>query len=212
MQKRNLIYLRNYNRATLMNYDLLLEHVAKHIVLTAEEEDYFLNLFQPKTLKQKHFLYHEGDIHKGQAFVTKGCLRSYAIDHNGFEHILQFAPPGWWIGDMQSVLNQQPGKLSVDAVENSELLFIYKTDLDKLFEHIPKFERYFRLLLERSVITYQNRLLDNLSLTARERYENFCRYYPSLILQLPQKQVASFIGVTPEFLSKMLNKPAATAK
>lgn len=192
-----------------MNYDLLLEHVNRHITLTAAEEDYFLNLFQPRVLKQKQFLYHEGDIHKGQAFVTSGCLRSYAIDHNGFEHILQFAPAGWWIGDMESLLDQQPGKLSIDAVDHTEMLFLYKNDLDELFKQIPKFERHFRLLLERSMVTYQNRLLDNLSLTAKERYENFCRHYPTLILQLPQKQVASYIGVTPEFLSKMLNKTAA---
>lgn len=189
-----------------MNYDLLLQHVNRHIALTAQEEEYFLELFQPKVLKQKQFLFHEGDVHKGQAFVTRGCMRSYAIDHNGFEHILQFAPPGWWIGDMQSLLDQQPGKLTIDAVENSEILFIYKTDLDALFEQIPKFERYFRQLLERSIVTYQNRLLDSLSLTAKDRYDNFCKQYPTLIQQLPQKQVASYIGVTPEFLSKMLNK------
>ncbi|RYZ45063.1 MAG: Crp/Fnr family transcriptional regulator [Sphingobacteriales bacterium] len=195
-----------------MNYELLLQHVKQHIELSGEEEEYFLGLFQPRALKARHFLYHEGDISKGQAFVTSGCLRSYAIDQNGFEHILQFAPAGWWIGDMHSLIHQQPGKLTIDAVENSEMLFVYKTDLGELFQRIPKFEHYFRVLLERSLITYQNRLLDNLSLTARERYENFCRHYPTLIQQLPQKQVASYIGVTPEFLSRMLSKPATVAK
>lgn len=208
-----MIYLRKTPLySTTMNYELLLQHVNKHITLNREEEEFFLDLFQPRAVKQKQFLYHEGDIHKGQAFVTNGCLRSYAIDHNGFEHILQFAPTGWWIGDMQSLLDQQPGKLTIDAVENSEMLIIQKTDLDQLFDRIPKFERYFRRLLERSLITYQNRLLDNLSLSAKERYEHFCQQYPTLILQLPQKQVASYIGVTPEFLSKMLNRLQPAAK
>lgn len=190
-----------------MAYELLLQHINKHVTLDAGEEELLLSLFQFRKLKAKQFLYHEGELHKGQAFVTEGCLRSYTLDHNGFEHILQFAPPGWWIGDMQSLLEQSPAKLNIDAVQNSAYLFITRSDLDRLYLEIPQLERYFRQLLERSLVTYQNRLLDNLSLSARERYENFCRSYPSLILELPQKQVASFIGVTPEFLSKMLNQP-----
>ncbi len=192
-----------------MHYELLLQHINRHISLDTEEEDFLLGLLQLRQLKARQFLYHEGELHQGQAFVTDGCLRSYAIDHNGFEHILQFAPPGWWIGDMQSLVEKVPAKLNIDAVQNSTFLFITRSDLDRLYERIPKLERHFRLLLERSLITYQNRLLDNLSLSAKERYENFCRAYPSLILELPQKQVASYIGVTPEFLSKMLNQPAS---
>lgn len=190
-------------------YALLLEHIGRHLTLSAAEEERILELFQVRTLKAKQFLYHEGDIHKSQAFVVSGCLRSYAVDHNGFEHILQFAPPGWWIGDMQSLLEQAPGKLNIDAIQPSTFLLIGRNDLEQLYLDIPGMERHFRKLLERSVVTYQNRLLDNLSLSARERYENFCRAYPSLIRELPQKQVASYIGVTPEFLSRMLNQPAS---
>jgi len=189
------------------HHELLLQHVQRNISLDPGEETFFLGLFQLKKLKARQFLYYEGELHKGQAFVTSGCLRSYATDQNGFEHILQFAPKGWWITDMQSLTGQQPGKLSIDAVEASELLFISRADMELLYERIPRFERHFRLLLERSLITYQNRLLDNLSLTARERYASFCRRYPSLIQSLPQKKVAAYIGVTPEFLSKMLNQP-----
>ncbi len=190
-----------------MAYELLLQHINRHISLSPGEEELLLSLFRPRQLKPKQFLYHEGEIHKGQAFVTEGCLRSYTLDHNGFEHILQFAPAGWWIGDMQSLLDQSPAKLNINAVQKSDILFITRNDLDGLYLQIPAMERYFRQLLERSLVTYQNRLLDTLSLTARERYENFCRAYPTLIFELPQKYIASFIGVTPEFLSKMLNQP-----
>lgn len=190
-------------------YTLLLEHMGQHLNLNAEEEELLLGLFQERSLKPKQFLHHEGDIQKSQVFVTSGCLRSYTIDHNGFEHILQFAPAGWWIADMQSLLDQAPGKLNIDAIQASTFLQISRSDLEKLYDEIPGMERHFRMLLERSVVTYQNRLLDSLSLSARERYENFCKAYPSLILELPQKQVASYIGVTPEFLSRMLKQPVS---
>lgn len=189
-----------------MELHLLLTHIAKYTELTPQEEDLLMESVHEKKLNQKQFLFREGDIHKGQAFVTKGCLRAYTIDNNGFEHIIQFAPEGWWIADIQSILNQTGGKLNIEAVEHSELLFLYKNDIDKLLTQIPKLERYFRLLLERSLASYQNRIIDNLSLNAKERYTSFCQYYPSLIQRLPQKHIAAYIGVTPEFLSKMLNR------
>lgn len=191
-----------------MMYDLLLKNIAMHIVLSKEEEEHLVSLFKNKKVKKKQFLFREGDIHKNVVFVTAGCLRSYSIDKNGFEHILQFAPPGWWIGDMHSLITQQPGTLFIDAVDDSEILLLLKSDLDKLYAAIPKLERFFRILAENSLATYQHRLIDYLSLPAMERYNNFCQLYPSLIEHLPQKQVAAYIGVTPEFLSKMLHKVA----
>jgi CRP-like cAMP-binding protein len=190
-----------------MKSDLLFQHINQHIQLTADEKDYVSVLLQHKKLKRKQILYQEGDIHKYLVFVTEGCLRSYSIDHNGFEHILQFAPPGWWIGDMHSFNTQTSGVLNIDAVDKSEIIMIARADVDKLYLEIPKFERMFRILAENSIATYQHRMIDSLSLTAMERYDNFCKTYPSLIQCLPQKQVAAYIGVTPEFLSKMLNRP-----
>jgi CRP-like cAMP-binding protein len=191
-----------------MDFSLLLEHVFKHITLTQEEQSYFVSLLNEKKLKKKQYLDQEGDISKGPAFVTRGILRSYSLDKNGFEHVIQFAPPGWWIGDMYSIVKQKPGRLYVDAIEDSEILWLWKSDLDKLYSSIPKFERFFRILAENAIVAFENRLISNLSLPAIERYEQFCSVYPSLIESLPQKQVASYIGVTPEFLSKMLNSPA----
>ncbi|MES1216712.1 MAG: Crp/Fnr family transcriptional regulator [Bacteroidota bacterium] len=188
-----------------MAADLILKNFAKHITLTKEQETYLLSLLQNKKIKKKHFLSQEGDLSKGPVFVTEGILRSYTIDKNGFEHILQFAPPGWWMVDMYSFITDQPGKLSIDAIENTEVLLLPKKALDKLYSDIPAFERFFRILAEKALVTFQQRLMDSLSLTAKERYTNFCKLYPSLIECLPQKQVAAYIGVTPEFLSKMLN-------
>lgn len=105
-----------------------------------------------------------------------------------------------------AIINQQPGILSIDAIDDSDILLVLKTDLDKLYMAVSKLERLFRILAENSLATYQHRLIDNLSLSALERYTNFCQLYPSLIERLPQKQIASYIGVTPEFLSKMLRR------
>lgn len=191
-----------------MDTTLLLKNIAMHISLTAEEEAYFASFMQYKNIRRKHFLYQEGEVNTFQAFVVKGCLRSYSIDKNGFEHVLQFAPPGWWIGDMQSMIAQEPGTLYIDAIDDTAIILLFRSDLEKIYTAIPKFERFFRILAENALATYQHRLIGNLSLPAKERYENFCRLYPSLIQSLPQKQVAAYIGVTPEFLSKMLNQPS----
>jgi len=188
-----------------MEYGLLLQNIAKHIQLSADEEKYFLSLWQTKKLRRKQFLQQEGEVTKNVVFVVSGLLRMYSIDKNGFEHILQFAPPGWWIGDIKSYLSQQPGNLYIDTLEDCEILLMEKDQLDQLYGNVPSFERFFRILAENSLATYQQRLIDILSLPAIERYNNFCRLYPSLIECLPQKQVASYIGVTPEFLSKMLS-------
>jgi CRP/FNR family transcriptional regulator, anaerobic regulatory protein len=189
-----------------MHYDLLLQHISKHISLDKEEEGQIIAQLKGRKLRKKQFLLQEGDVQRQRAFVTTGCLRSYSIDKNGFEHVLQFAPAGWWIGDMRSYIMQEPGILNIDAIEDSELLLLSKEAVDQLFLTIPKLERLFRILTENSLATYQQRLIDNLSLPAIERYNNFCRLYPSLIELLPQKQIASYIGVTPEFLSKMLRQ------
>jgi CRP-like cAMP-binding protein len=198
-------------KAFQLNYDLLLEHISEQVSLSAGEAEQLLSRLAEKKVKKKQVLLREGDIQKHALFVTAGCLRSYSIDKNGFEHVLQFAPPGWWIGDMQSQVTQQPGTLYIDAVDDSEVILLLKTDLDQLYTAIPKLERFFRILAENALGAYQHRLTDSLSLPAIERYGNFCRRYPSLIEKLPQKQVASYIGVTPEFLSKMLSR-ATTGK
>src|SRR5579859_3986776 len=183
-----------------MNADLFLDSIAKHVPLTGEEQVRLSSLLTFKKVKRKHFLLQEGEINRTGVFVTAGVLRLYSVDKNGFEHILQFAPPGWWIGDLTSFLRQQPSNLNVDAVDDSEVILLSKSNLEKLYETIPKLERFFRVLAENALATYQQRLVNNLSLSAKERYENFCQLYPSLIQCLPQKQVAAYIGVTPEFL------------
>lgn len=191
-----------------MDDSLLFNNFAKHISLTKAEEKYLKTLFEYKVFKSKEFLIQQGEISKQSAFVLNGCLRGYTIDSNGFEHVLSFAPKDWWIADMYSLLSQKPGNLNIEAMVDTEVALISKTNQDKMYEKVPKLERFFRIIIEKSLVAYQQRLNDNLSLTAQERYMKFCKTYPQLINDIPQKQIAAYIGVTPEFLSKLRAKQA----
>jgi CRP-like cAMP-binding protein len=193
-----------------VDYSILFKNFAKHISLTKAEEKYLMTLFEYKVIKAKDFLVQQGEVSKQSAFVLNGCLRGYTIDSNGFEHVLSFAPKDWWIADMYSLLSQKPGNLNIEAMVDTELALISKTNQDLMYEKVPKLERFFRIIIEKSLVAYQQRLNDNLSLTANERYMKFCKTYPQLINEIPQKQIAAYIGVTPEFLSKLRAKQAKT--
>ncbi len=181
----------------------ILTHIAKHISLTENEKEIFIALLTQQTLKKKQFFLKEGEICRNSAFVISGCLRAYTVDQNGFEHILQFAPADWWIADMYSWITQKAGNLNIDALETTEVFLLGRDAQEELFVKVPKFERFFRIIVEKSLVANRQRILDTMTLTAQQRYEQFCQKYPSLIFSLPQKQIAAYIGVTPEFLSKM---------
>lgn len=183
--------------------NLLLENIAKHISLTTEEQERVITFTETKTYKAKTILLKEGEICTHSFFVIKGILRSYNIDENGVEHVVSFACPGWWIADMYSFLSQRPGHLYIEVNEDAEVLLLSKENQDKLYLEVPKMERFFRILIENSLVASQQRLIDNLSYTAEARYDKFSKKYKELVNCLPQKQIASYIGVTPEFFSKM---------
>lgn len=184
-------------------YDLLIKNITKQIELSSQEEILIKSKFKLRKTKNKEILVDFGEVCTNTFFVNQGCLRSYARDSNGTEHTISFAPTDWWIGEMGSYISGEPATLSIEAIEKSEILFIEKNDYEDLFIKIPKLETVFRKLLERSVVAYQKRLIDNLSKTAEERYINFSNKFPQLVNTIPQKLIASYIGVTPEFFSKM---------
>ena len=186
--------------------DLILSNICGYIRLDDKEKAFFVSLLKPMKLKHRQMLLKEGEVCRFSSFVTQGCLRGFSVDNNGFEHVLNFAPPNWWIADMYSLISQKPGVLNIEALEDTEILTLSKTHQEELYVKIPVFERFFRIITENSLVTYQQRLLDNLSLTAEERYNNFCKRYPTLVNGLPSKQIAAYIGVTPEFFSKMRHK------
>jgi len=183
--------------------DLIIQNVSNHIRLEDDEKTVFLDMLKHHRVKRKQVLLHEGEVCRVSSFVVSGCLRGYTLDADGDEHVLSFAPPNWWMADMYSLLSQKPGTLNIEALEDTEILTLSKADQERLYAAVPRFERFFRIITENSLVAYQQRLMDNLSLTAEERYTSFCKRYPSLVNTLPAKQIASYIGVTPEFFSKM---------
>ena len=186
--------------------NLIIQNISKLITLTSEEEQLFLSKTETRQYKAKTIILNAGQVCKEGYFVNSGLLRSFNINDNIVEHVMSFACEGWWISDMYSLLSQKPGNLFIEVLENAEVVILSKENQEQLYHEIPKLERFFRILTENSLVANQERLMDNLSLTAEERFEKFCRKYPTLIQKVSQKQIASYIGVTPEFFSKMKSK------
>ncbi|MFN3756181.1 MAG: Crp/Fnr family transcriptional regulator [Flavobacterium sp.] len=185
---------------------LILDNIAKIVSLSKEEKQLFLSKIEMQQYKAKTILHNPGEICKESFFVNSGVLRSFNINDNIVEHVLHFACEGWWMGDMYSLLSQKPGNLFIEVLEDSEVVVLSKENQDQLYFEIPKLERFFRILTENSLVAHQERLMDNLSLPAEERFEKFYHKYPNLIQRIPQRHIASYIGVTPEFFSKLKKK------
>jgi CRP-like cAMP-binding protein len=184
----------------------IIDNISLHIELSDKDKELILSKIEIQQYKAKSVLLNAGEICRHSYFVNSGIVRSFNINDNIVEHVLQFACEGWWIGDMYSLLSQKPGNLFIEVNEDAEVAMLSKENQEILYQEIPKLERFFRILTENSLVAHQERLMDNLSLSAEERFEKFCNKYPTLIQKVPQKQIASYIGVTPEFFSKMKAK------
>ncbi len=186
-----------------MNFDLLLYNISRHISLTTEEAAFFSSMLKPKTLSNGEFLLREGNICKHESFVTKGCLKTYYLDENGFEHIIDFSIEEWWADDLYSLLTQTPAKSNIKAIEDTDIIQISKPDLELLYQKIPKFERFFRILFQNAYITQRDQINQALSASAEERYIAFIKQKPYAEKRFSQKDIASYLGVTPQFLSAL---------
>jgi CRP-like cAMP-binding protein len=184
-------------------YELLLEKFKEKISLTPEEEVLSKSFFTPKKIRKKQYLLQEGDVCRYVAFVEKGMLRMYTIDEKGNEHIVQFAFEGWWMADQYSLLTGEPSNFSIEAIEDCELLLLSRQAEEEMLEKIPKFEKYFRLLIQNSLIATQRRLTRTLTLTAEQRYTELIHSCPTIPQRVPQHMMASFLGITPETLSRI---------
>jgi CRP-like cAMP-binding protein len=186
--------------------DPLLNYFDQLIPLNMEEKELVGSKFHARLFRKRQYVLQEGDICTQLYFVLRGCLRMYRIDEKGGAHILQFAVENYWINDLGSFHCMKPSVLNIDALEDTVVLAIGLDDLISLFTSAPKFDRIFRVLMENSFIRLQERLLQNISSTADERYQSFLEVYPHLINRLSQIQIAAYLGVTPEFLSRLRNR------
>jgi CRP-like cAMP-binding protein len=184
-------------------FERILANVSRHIQLTPEEVTYFTSIIKSRTVRKRQYLLQAGDVNRFEIFVNAGCLRSYEVDDKGQEHIVQFAPEDWWTGDMYSFLTGEPATKNIDALEDTEVLLIEKSHLEALYVQVPKFDRFYRLLLQRAYITLERRISENLTLSAEERYNRFIERYPNLEQRLTQRHIASYLGITPESLSRI---------
>ncbi len=184
-------------------YELLAQAINEKVKLTEDEHKLCATFFTPKKLRKRQYLLQQDDVCKYTAFVEKGVLRSYTIDDKGSEHIVQLACEGWWISDLYSFLTGEPSIYNIDALEDCQLLLLAKPANEALLENVPKMERYFRILTQNALVSFQRRVVGSLSQSAEEKYNNLLNNNPDIVRRVPQHMIASFLGVTPETLSRV---------
>ncbi|MEO1054630.1 MAG: Crp/Fnr family transcriptional regulator [Bacteroidota bacterium] len=184
-----------------MNTDLIFANISKHIHLTDKEKDDIHGRLQDKAFKKNEFILRSEEACNHIYFVNSGTLRAFFLNANGKESTIMFAIKDWWITDMYCFLNELPAMVNIQAVENSSVLRLSKKNMDELYEDIPSFNKLFRILMQNAYCREQLRMIENLSLPSIVRYNNFLNQYPKIASQVPLKQVASYLGITPEFLS-----------
>ncbi len=186
-----------------MKIEPLLKYINKYVSLTQEETDFLVSKVIYRKYLKGQYLVQQGDVCKYSCFVISGCTKTFYMDEEGQEHIMMFSIEDWWTSDMSSFINQTPADFNIQYLENTELIMISYEALEELYEHIPKLERCFRQIIEKAFIASQKRIVRNLSMTAKDRYVYFRDQYPQIEQRIPQYMVASYLGITKEFLSKI---------
>ncbi|HLP36509.1 Crp/Fnr family transcriptional regulator [Lacibacter sp.] len=184
-----------------MSHQLLLDNFKNFINLTQDEEELVLEHITERRFKRGDFLNSEGEVNRFTNFITKGSARVYYIEPNGHEHIVQLGISKWWIGDFPSFITQTKASMFTEALETTEVLSFSHDQLQLVYEAVPKMERFFRLLIQNAYGAFHRRVLQSLSLDAEQRYVAFRNAYPEMDLQISQKHIASYLGMSPEFLS-----------
>ncbi|MGV4413758.1 Crp/Fnr family transcriptional regulator [Chryseobacterium sp. T1] len=183
--------------------ELFKEHVAEFVETNDIDYQLILSYFSLQKFRKRQFVIQENQNVEYVYFVKKGLLKSSFIDDLGKEHILQFASENWWISDFAAFYKQEKSTLSVECIEDSELLGITFENLDKLCNEIPKMERFFRLKSNYGYVALQKRILSLLSDSAKIRYESFCTMYPNIIQRIPKQLIANYLGLSRETLSRL---------
>lgn len=186
-----------------MNTLPLLNHFNAYRPLNSAEKEALISRVKERRIKRRQFILQENEVCQHLTFILSGCFKMYGVDAKGKEHNLQFAAENDWIVDFASLYREKPSKLYIEAMEPSLILQIYRDDLYFLYENHPIFNKNFRIIVENKYIELQNRVLQNISSTSQERYEAFLEQYPVLSNRLSNTQIASYLGITPEFLSKI---------
>jgi len=187
-------------------FNVLFKHIEDKIQFTDRDKKLVINFFKYKKLRKRQYLLQEGDMCKYISFVVQGLLKSYTVDEKGNEHISLFAWEGWWISDFSGFIFDHEAKLNIDAIEDTALLLLSKENYEKMLMEVPVMERYFRILYQNSLATKDSRLISANTHTAEEKYALFIDTYPSISQRLPQNLIASYLGLSPETISRIKRK------
>jgi CRP/FNR family transcriptional regulator, anaerobic regulatory protein len=186
--------------------EILLTYLRQRMPLTVDDVDLIQSVFIPRHLEKGELFLREGEIPKYGAFVAQGCLRSYVVDNKGKEHVVQFAPENWWLSDTNSMFHKTPTQFFMDALEPSDLLSFDLPSHLKLMQSIPGYAASFQVGFQKHAAAKDHRIIASLTATAEERFENFLKTYPTIAQRVPQHMLASYLGVTPETLSRIRKK------
>lgn len=186
-----------------MSYDVLKQNIKKNLNLSTEELEGICKYYKPFDVKKKEFLLTQGSICKFEGFVLEGCFRIFTLDKKGNENTLYFAAKDWWLMDIDSFMNQTPSNLNIQALEDSKVLLINRRDKNALYDSLPVVEKLFRIMSQKALVSWQRRLIRNHCFTAKERYFHFLETYPDISSKLTDKQIAGYLGISHEFLSKI---------
>ena len=184
-------------------FERLIQHIEQRVKLEDEEKKYICSLFSIRKLLSRQYLVAQGELCRYESYVAEGFLRSFYVDNDGKEHTLHFAQEDWWISDLQSFLRSTPASRNIIAVEPSVVLQIDLKHREELIENVPTMERFWRILNENACIAQEQRILNNISMSGLERYQALLEKYPHIEQRLAQKHIASFLGMTPVFLSQI---------
>jgi len=187
-------------------FEAINKYVTKRIVTSPEELNLFNTILQYKKVPKKTYLLQEGEICRFEAYINKGCIRTYYINENGIEVTLQFAIEDWWVSDITSFHEQKPSRMFIETLEDCELLILTPESKEQLLQKAPCFERMFRIMVQRNLSALQERLFKTIVTTAVDKYLDFIERYPTIPQRVAQHYIASYLGFTPEFLSKVRTK------
>jgi CRP/FNR family cyclic AMP-dependent transcriptional regulator len=187
-------------------YEAINKYITRCATLSDNDLEIFNSLLKQTTISKKTYLLQEGEICNFEAYIIKGCIRNYYIDENGFEVILQFAIEDWWVSDIASFHDQKPSKIYIETLEDCKIFILSDKNKEELLNRVPKFERVFRLMVQKNLSTTQNRLINTIAKSATEKYLDFIKLYPTIPQRVAQHYIASYLGISAEFLSKIRTK------
>ena len=184
-------------------YSDLIRYFSERIILAESDIKLIISAYEFRVLKKKEFLFHQGEVCRYEAFVIKGACKLYYSDLKGADHILYFAFKDWWVGDVASFSTQEPAAMSAQALEETYILTVNAQRKEALFAQVPQLERMFRVITQRTLSVLQKRFFLTMSGGARERYSQLIERYPTIEQLVPQYQIASYLGILPESLSRL---------